>query len=89
MYKLELAVRKSDKVTSRISWSLIGLVDVVLNMGVAPTELSVTNLTGRGKGGKGPSYPNAGGVTSQLPTTRGMGVGHLYGLTVSGRRQPC
>ena len=47
-------MRKSDRDASRISWALVGLIDIVLNQGVVPTELSVANLTGRGKGGKGP-----------------------------------
>ena len=49
-------MRKSDRDASRISWTLTGLIDVVLNQGILPTELSVANLTGKGKGGKGHPY---------------------------------
>ena len=56
VYKLEHVVRKSDKDFSRINWSLSALIDVVLNLGVAPTELSVSNLTGKSKGNKGQPY---------------------------------
>lgn len=79
MYKLELAVRKTDRDISRLSWTLTGLLDVVLNLHVAPTELSITNLTGKGKGGKGFPYPSLSEISRQSPANPvvfGSRVGH-------------
>ena len=56
VYKLEHVVRKSDKDFSRINLLLITLIDVVLNLGVTTTELSVTTLTGKNRGNKGQTY---------------------------------
>lgn len=58
VYKLEHTVRKSDRDASRIMWSLIGIVDCCLNQKVLPQEITVTALTGKGKGNKGYHYPN-------------------------------
>ncbi len=64
MYKLEFAVRRSDRDASRTSWVLNGIIDVVLNLNVVSTELSVANLIGRGpKNGKGSPYPICVAVT--------------------------
>ena len=59
-------MRKSYRDASRSGWTLAGLVDIVLNLGVTPCELSITKLTGKGKGGKGPPYPNLSDTIRQL-----------------------
>ena len=67
-------MRKSEKDASRIAWTVDGLDDLVLNLGVLPTELSITNLTGKGKGGKGspcPSVPDAPNVVVTWRTLAG------------------
>jgi hypothetical protein len=67
VYKLEHAVRKSDRDISRISWVLSGQVDAILNLGIAPSELSISNLTGKGKGNKGPPYQFLNAHDSRRP----------------------
>lgn len=60
-------MRKSDKDASRIMWSLIGIVDCCLNQKVLPQEITVTVLTGKGKGNKGYPYPNVAEANQTLP----------------------
>lgn len=58
VYKLEHTVRKSDRDPSRIAWSLTGIVDCCLNLKVHPQEITVTALTGKGRGNRGHRCPS-------------------------------
>ena len=53
MYKLEQVARKAGRDLAKIDWSLKGIIDVVLNFGLCPTQLSIAFLTGKGQGNKG------------------------------------
>jgi hypothetical protein len=67
VYKLEHAVRKADKEPTRIEYGLIGIVDCCLNLKVLPQEITVTNLTGKGRGNKGPPYRSLVDTIRQSP----------------------
>jgi len=58
VYKLEQVARKAGRDLAKIDWELKGVIDVSLNMGLCPTQLSIAFLTGKGQGNKGPPCQN-------------------------------